>query len=154
MVITPEMAPATEGLNVMTILQVLAGMIVLPMQLSDSVKSPLAATVCTVSGAVPVLVKVTFFVPLETPRSVPGKVRVVAERLTAGAIPVPLRFTTCGLLPASSLIVKAPLRLPVAVGLKVTVSVQLPPAGTVEPQVFACKKSPLALTLKMLSVVA
>jgi hypothetical protein len=34
-------------------------------------------------------------------------------------------------------------RLPVAVGLKVTLIVQFAPAATLAPQVFVCEKSPL-----------
>ena len=48
-------------------------------------------------------------------------------------IPVPVRGTTCGLPPPSSLINTDPLRAPVAVGLKVTMIVQESPAPKVPP---------------------
>ena len=50
------------------------------------------------------------------------------------------------------MMVTAPLRVPVAVGVKVTLMVQLAPAATVAPQVFVWVKSPLAAMLLMLSV--
>jgi hypothetical protein len=43
--------------------------------------------------------------------------------------------------------VTAPVLVPVAVGLKVTLRVQLALAATIEPQVLVCEKSPLALML-------
>ena len=56
------------------------------------------------------------------------KVRLVGESVTAGvfgAVPVPVKLTTCGLPPALSLIVMEPVRVPVAVGVKVTFIVQV-----------------------------
>jgi hypothetical protein len=47
---------------------------------------------------------------------------------------------------------RVPLLVPAAVGLKVTEIVQLAPAPTVIPQVLVCEKSPLAAMLEMLSV--
>jgi|ERR1017187_2025614 hypothetical protein len=45
-----------------------------------------------------------------------------------------------------------PLRVPVAVGVKVTLIVQLAPASTEVPQLFICVKSPLGTMLVMVSV--
>jgi hypothetical protein len=59
-----------------------------------------------------------------------------------GTTPLPLSDTTCGLLFALSVIVRVPVRLPVAVGVKVTLIVQFPPAATEAPHVFVCPKSP------------
>jgi hypothetical protein len=53
---------------------------------------------------------------------------------------------------ALSVMVTAPVLVPVAVGLKVTLSVQLALAATVEPQVLVWEKSPLAVTLVILRV--
>jgi hypothetical protein len=51
--------------------------------------------------------------------------------------PVPLSEADCGLpLDESSLTVSAPVRVPVAVGENVTLTVQLLPAARVEEQVF------------------
>ena len=57
-------------------------------------------------------------------------------------MPVPLNGTSCGPPPPVSLIETEAERAPVAVGLNVTDKVQLPPAGTLVPQVLVCAKSP------------
>jgi len=49
-------------------------------------------------------------------------------------------------------IVTAPVRVPAAVGLKVTLSVQLALTATLDLQVFVWEKSPLAVMLVMLRV--
>jgi hypothetical protein len=51
---------------------------------------------------------------------------------------------------ALSVMVKEPLREPVAVGVKVTLRVQLVLAATLEPQVLVWEKSPLTVMLVML----
>jgi hypothetical protein len=48
--------------------------------------------------------------------------------------------------------VTAPVRVPAAVGLKVTLMVQLVPVATLDPQVLVWEKSPLAVMLVMLRV--
>ena len=50
------------------------------------------------------------------------------------------------------MMVRAPVLVPVAVGLKVTLRVQLALAARLEPQVLVWEKSPLGLMLLMLSV--
>jgi hypothetical protein len=59
--------------------------------------------------------------------------------------PVPLRLTFWGLWAASSAMLRVPVRVLPAAGLKVTEMVQLPPALTPLPQVLLCEKSPLAV---------
>jgi hypothetical protein len=66
----------------------------------------------------------------------------VVERETAS--PPPLRDTVCGELPALSVIVTVPVRVPAAVGVKVTEIVQLAPAATPVPQLCVSAKSPEA----------
>ena len=58
--------------------------------------------------------------------------------MTTGAVlvPVPVNDTACGLPVALSLTVTAPERAPVAVGVKLTLMVQLAPALRLAPQVF------------------
>jgi hypothetical protein len=46
--------------------------------------------------------------------------------------------------------VRFPALLPPAVGMKVTLAVQLAPAATLDPQELVCEKSPLAVMLVML----
>jgi hypothetical protein len=81
-----------------------------------------------------------------------GKVKEVGERLTRGAVPVPVRVTVCVAGLALSVMVIEPLREPVAVGVKVTLRLQLALAARLEPQVLVWEKSPLAVMLVMLRV--
>ena len=71
------------------------------------------------------------------PTGCPGKVNEAGERLTTGATtPVPVRLTVWVAGLALSVIVKVPLLDPAAVGVKVTLRVQLAPAATVAPQLL------------------
>ncbi len=79
-------------------------------------------------------------------------------RLTAGAIPVPLRATLWGLPPALSVMFRLALRLPVALGVKEALRAQLAPAASVlglSGQLLVELKSaelvPLRVTLPMVS---
>jgi hypothetical protein len=66
-----------------------------------------------------------------------GKVKEAGERLTTGAsTPVPVRLTVWVAGLALSVMVTTPVRVPVAVGLKVTLRVQLALAARLEPQVL------------------
>lgn len=58
--------------------------------------------------------------------------------------PVPVRLTVCEPVPALSVIVTAPVRVPAAVGVKVTLIEQMLPAAIVPGQVSVSAKSPLA----------
>jgi hypothetical protein len=64
---------------------------------------------------------------------------------SAKSCPVPLSVAVWGLSPALSITVSVPVRLPVAVGVKVTLIVQLDPAATEPAQVLVWAKSPEAL---------
>jgi hypothetical protein len=86
------------------------------------------------------------------PTSCAAKVREAGERLTTGAAPVPVRLTVWVAGLALSVMAKEPLREPLTVGVKVTLSVQLALAARPEPQVLVWEKSPLAVMLVMLSV--
>ena len=65
-------------------------------------------------------------------------------------MPVRLTLWVAGL--ALSVMVNAPVLVPLAVGLKVTLSVQLALAARLDPQVLVWEKSPLTVTLVILSV--
>ena len=95
--------------------------------------------------AVPVLVSVTVLGLLFLPTRMVPKFKEVGERLTAGVpdVPVPVRPTVCGLLPALSVTETEAARVSVAVGLNVTLIVQLAPAATLDPQVLVSEKSAL-----------
>jgi hypothetical protein len=77
------------------------------------------------------------------------KLKLLGESVTLG-LPIPSKFTVCGLFPASSVTVIVPARVPVAVGVSVTLIVQLLPTATRAPQVLVSPKSPLAAILAML----
>ena len=62
------------------------------------------------------------------------KLKLDGENETAGARPVPLRVTDCGLFAALSVTVRVPLTLPAELGAKVTLMVQLAPAAKEVPQ--------------------
>jgi hypothetical protein len=64
------------------------------------------------------------------------KGRVVEERLTAGAVPVPDRLTACGLPLALSAMLTEAVSALAREGLKVTLITQLTPAATELPQVL------------------
>ena len=87
------------------------------------------------------------------------KARLVGERLTRAAVPVPVpeRLTVCGLPLALSVMVTEAVRLPLAEGMNVTLIVQLAPAATLAPQLLVCAKSlelaPVSAMLVMFSVV-
>jgi hypothetical protein len=106
-----------------------------------------------VSVAFPVLVSVTGWVPLAVPTGWLGKVTLAGVRLTVGpaAPPVPLRVTICGLPGALSEMLSVPLRVPLPVGIRITLIVQLLPAATLVPQLFVCVKSPLTAKLEIVT---
>jgi hypothetical protein len=84
------------------------------------------------SGVLPRLVSVTVSREL-LPTGCAPKLSDVAERLTAVPVPVPLRLTVCGLFAALSLIESVAVRLPVAVGVNVTLTMQVLLGVTVAP---------------------
>jgi hypothetical protein len=104
-------------------------------------KSPLAAMPLMVRVEPPLLVRVTDCAPLVVPTFWLPKVRVVGDNVTAAAEtvpPVPLSDTECGLPVAESVMVMAPVRVPVADGVKVTEMLQLAPALRLLGQLFVC----------------
>jgi hypothetical protein len=151
----PEAAPAALGVNVRATVQVPEAATGLRMeQVVPEVamaNGPVTVRPVKVKPPVPVLVRVTVWAGLVVPTGSEGKVGA-ADRLTAGAVPVPVRLTDC-VLPATplllSVIVSVPVRVPTAVGVKVTLIVQLPPAATGAEQVSVSAKSPLGTMLVM-----
>jgi len=110
--------------------------------------APLRAILEIVNGPVPLFVSVTVWAALAVVINWPAKVRVSGESVTTGTTPVPVRDTLCGLPVALSVMLTLAVRLPVAVGLKVTLIVQFAPAARVAllaGQVFVSAKSPLSV---------
>ena len=123
----PVLLPDAVGVNVTLMVQFAPGATLAPQELSWA-KSPVTVILLMSSGAEPLLVMVMVIAALVTPRGWLGNVRLVGDRVTSGAAePTPERAMLCGLLAALSVMVIEPYRLPGAVGVKVTVMVQLIP---------------------------
>ena len=90
-----------------------------------------------VSVAVPVLVSVTTWELLAEPTVTDPKDRLVAERVTGGTTPAPVRAMVWGEPAALSVMVTAAVRAPPFVGAKWPWMVQLAPAARLVPQVLA-----------------
>jgi len=131
--------PAAVGLKVTLIVQFPPAARLEP-QVLVCAKSPgfvpVRLMLLMVSVAFPLLLNVTALAPLVVKFNCAEKVRDVGERPAVGPTPVPVREAVCGLPEALSLTDKVALRDPAAVGLKVTLIVQFPPAATLEPQVL------------------
>src|SRR5579863_8332155 len=139
----PVRAPAAVGLNDTVTAQEPPTAIV--PQLLVWLKSPVTATFETVAELVPELVTVTTWAAAVEPTTVPGKDTLAGAELSTGpgAMPVPARLTVLVMPPA--LTVRFPVRLPVAVGANVTVTVQDPFAAIEEPQLLLWAKSPVVV---------
>ena len=111
-----------------------------------SAKSPVIEKLLKVTATplLLLLVNLTALGALVTPKGSLGKLRPLGETVKVGAMPVPVELIVCGLPPALSLMVNAPVRVPLAVGVKVTLTVQLELVATLAPQLLLCAKSPLA----------
>ena len=135
MVIAPVCCPAVVGVNVTLIVQLAPAATEMP-QLLVCANWPLETMLVMLSDAVPVFFSVTDFAALVVFTRWLPKVRVEVDKLTTGAVPVPERVTLWGLPVALSVTVIAPVRVPVAVGVNVTLIAQLAPAATETPQLF------------------
>jgi hypothetical protein len=138
--------PAALGVNVTLIAQLVPWASDVP-QLLVCAKSVLLVPVIVIEvmlkAAFPELLRVRILAELVVPRGWLPKLRLVGERPTAGAIPVPVRGAVCGLPAALSLTEMLAVREPDAVGVNVAVTEQDAPAASDAPQVFVCEKSPL-----------
>src|ERR1700730_5922879 len=88
----------------------------------------------------PTLVRVTVLAGLVVPIVTEPDFRLVGKRFAA--VLIPPSDTCCGLPAALSVTLSAAARVPLAVGLKVTLTLQLAPAASELPQVWVCEKSP------------
>jgi hypothetical protein len=113
-------------------------------------KPALAAMLEKLSAEVKWLVSVTDLDELVVPTVTVPKLNVVAESVT-GALPVPVRFTVCGLFPALSVNVRVPVAAPTTAGVNVTPTVQVAPAATLVPHVLLAmaKGEAVAMLLKL-----
>lgn len=109
--------------------------------------APLSVMLLMVKGAVPLFVSVTDVGILATPTTCDEKLRLVDDRTTDGATPVPLSGTICVAETALSITMSEPASLPVVAGVKVTTIGQLAPGATEVPQKSLAVKSPLVVML-------
>jgi len=145
MVRVPASAPTAGGVNVTLMVQ-LPPAVTVPAHVFVWAKFTLALILAIVKVAVPEFVSVTGWAALVAPTGWPVKVRLVAERLTSGAgAPTPESRTVCGLPGALSVTASEPLLLPEAVGVNVTLILQLAPAATLAPQLFIWAKAPVSV---------
>ena len=84
------------------------------------------------------MLNVTVWAGLVVPTSWLANVRLAGDSPAAGATPVPLRAAVCGLPLASSVTDRVPLRVPVVVGVKFTLILQLAPLPKLAPQLLVC----------------
>jgi hypothetical protein len=108
--------------------------------------------ICSV--AFPLFVSFTVSAVLEVPTLWFPKLKLVGAKVVPGAAatPLPERLTVCGLPDALSAIEIVPVRVPATVGVNVTVITHDAPAARLDPHVFVCAKSPLAVILLMLKL--
>src|SRR5437870_757072 len=133
----PVRAPEAVGVKVTLMVQFapagkvagLVGQALAPVLVAA--KSLEAANELIVKAAAPVFVSVTVIGALVVASSWLPKSRLVGANPTPGAVPFPLSVMICGLPPASSASDSVPVRAPEAVGVKVTLMVQFPPAAKV-----------------------
>lgn len=146
-------APVLVGLNVTLIVQLAPAANELPHPLSP--KSPGSAPMIVILLIV-IAVVPTFFIVIVLSAVLPTvtepKFRLVAE--SSAVVPIPLRGSFCGLPLALSVKVRVALRAPVAVGLNVTVIVQLADAARDAPQVVPVSgKSPASVPVTAMLVI-
>jgi hypothetical protein len=86
------------------------------------------------TATLPLLLRVIFLGRLLVPTGWLPNFKLAGVSCTY--VPVPFKLTLCGLSGALSVMESAPVTEPALVGLKVTVSVQLFPGFTVDPQLL------------------
>ena len=95
-----------------------------------------------VSAWVPIFLMVTGWAPVDVPTIVcTAKFRLDVESETVEGGDDPLRLTVCGLLLASSVTLSVPVRVPDAVGVKITLIEQLVPGTKLRPRRSPCLES-------------
>jgi hypothetical protein len=134
--IEPVRVPVVVGVNVMFTVQFAPAPSVLMQVVLDCAKSPVGVPMESVVDPVPELATVNDMGALVVPTVCDGNVKLVGEGVTMTVVPVPDRVTLCGDVDELSVIVMVPGRLPLAVGVKVTLMVQVTPPANVVPQLF------------------
>lgn len=143
----PVKGPVVVGEKVTLIVQEPLAATLLP-QLLVWPKLVLVAKLVIVSAPPPELLRVIGCDALVVPRLWLLKVRLGEERPATGAVPVPVSAIVWGVTLALSVTVIEPLLVPIIVGVKVTLMLQLEPVNEL-PQLFVWAKSPEAVMLEM-----
>ena len=104
-----------------------------------------------VNVVVPTLVNVIVFAGLAVPMATVPKFKLLGESFAV--VPIPVNVTFCGLPAALSVMARAALRVPDAVGLKVTLMLQLAPTAIELPQVVVREKSPAFVPVIAIAVI-
>jgi len=135
MVSVPVRAPMAVGVKAMVSVQLAPAARAVP-QLLDWEKSPAIEMLEMLSVAVPLLVSAMACVALVVFTFWFAKVSDDGDRAASDATPVPVRATV-GVAPKELLFkISVPVRLPVAVGVKLTLTEQLAPMASVAPQLL------------------
>ena len=126
MVIEPETVPTVIAVKLTEMVQVPAGAM-LPVQVLVWLNDVEARTLPTISGPLPVLVRVTVLAVLVAPRTVDEKLSEVGETEATGAVAMPVRAMAWlgPALPESSVTIRFPLAGPAANGAKETLAMQV-----------------------------
>jgi hypothetical protein len=96
-------------------------------------------TLVIVSAVVPVFVRVTVEAALDDPTDWLAKVTLEGERTTVADAPVPVIGIVCTAPLPLSVRVIVPAIVPLVVGVKLTLMVQLAPDATPPPQLLVCE---------------
>src|SRR5579862_6523151 len=100
-----------------------------------------------VSLLVESFVRVTVLLSPAEPTSLLPKLSSDVDVVTS--VPCPVKVTTCGLLGPLSVMVSVPVRVPVAFGAKITLTLQLTSTPSEPLQALVCVKSPEVTILEM-----
>jgi|HubBroStandDraft_1064217.scaffolds.fasta_scaffold16672_1 hypothetical protein len=141
MVKVPDLVPLWAGSKNTPIVQFAVGATLLVQLLSVPKSAMLLVTLETVSAAAPVLVTVSVCGSPVVPTYCAGKLMLEGDKVTEACKPTPVSGIACGLLEAPSVMVTAAFRFPPAVGVKVTVMVQLVVEGSELGQLLVSAKS-------------
>jgi hypothetical protein len=141
----PFSDPAIVGVKVTSIVQLLAGFRLVPQVVDDTAKSPIVEIAMLLTAFRSLLIKVKVLGALVVLTNCSGNVTAAGVRpIPLPAIPIPVRLAVCGLGLAVSLTVNCPVRVPIAVGAKVTLIVHWLPLSRLVPQVVIdTAKSPV-----------
>jgi hypothetical protein len=139
----PVRVPDVDGSKNTPIVQLMLGGTLFVQSLSVPKSTILVVTLEIVKAAAPEFVTVTVCGSPDVPTYCAGKLMLGGDNVTDDCKPMPESGIVCGLLGALSATVTAAVLVPPAVGVKVTVMLQLVVEGRELGQSFVSAKSPL-----------